>query len=108
MTAVDSRDARRYTVSLTLQGRALHDRIFQLAMERERRLLKDLTPADVFIQSDHLADSQLRQRSLQVQVMAGRKLPVLVRYFLSYLEEQLTTATQDPRFSIPALPSDSA
>jgi DNA-binding MarR family transcriptional regulator len=46
-TAVDHRDARRYTVSLTTQGRALHDRIFEVAMERERRLLDDFTPAEV-------------------------------------------------------------
>ena len=40
-----------------------------------------------------MSDPQLRQRSLQVQIMAGRKLPVLVRYFLSFLEEQLVTAS---------------
>ena len=44
---VDSRDARRYTVSLTEQGRALHDRIYRVAMEREQRLLADLSPAEV-------------------------------------------------------------
>lgn len=44
---VDSRDARRYTVSLTDQGRALHDRIYRVAMEREQRLLADLSPAEV-------------------------------------------------------------
>lgn len=41
-----------------------------------------------------LADPQMSQRSLQVQVMAGRKMPVLIRYFLSFLEEQLTTASR--------------
>ncbi|WNW12005.1 LysR family transcriptional regulator [Pseudomonas sp. DTU_2021_1001937_2_SI_NGA_ILE_001] len=41
-----------------------------------------------------MSDPQLRQRSLQVQIMAGRKLPVLVRYFLSYLEEQLLTVSK--------------
>jgi len=40
-----------------------------------------------------MSDPQLSQRSLQVQIMAGRKLPVLVRYFLSFLEEQLLAAT---------------
>ncbi|SQG00514.1 LysR family transcriptional regulator [Paucimonas lemoignei] len=44
-----------------------------------------------------MSDPQLRQRSLQVQIMAGRKLPVLVRYFLSFLEEQLVTASRVTR-----------
>lgn len=39
-----------------------------------------------------MSDPQLRQRSLQMQIMAGRKLPVLVRYFLSFLEEQMLSA----------------
>lgn len=39
-----------------------------------------------------MSDTQLRQRSLQMQIMAGRKLPVLVRYFLSFLEEQMLSA----------------
>ncbi|GFM89208.1 LysR family transcriptional regulator [Pseudomonas cichorii] len=41
-----------------------------------------------------MSDPQLRQRSLQVQIMAGRKLPVLQRYFLSFLEEQLLTVSK--------------
>ncbi|GFM83370.1 LysR family transcriptional regulator [Pseudomonas cichorii] len=41
-----------------------------------------------------MSDPQLRQRSLQVQIMAGRKLPVLLRYFLSFLEEQLLTVSK--------------
>lgn len=41
-----------------------------------------------------MSDPQLRQRSLQVQIMAGRKLPVLIRYFLSFLEEQLVSVSQ--------------
>lgn len=44
---VDERDARRYTVSLTPAGEALHDRIFAAAMEREKRLLADLSPEEV-------------------------------------------------------------
>lgn len=44
-----------------------------------------------------MSDPQLRQRSLQVQVMAGRKLPVLVRYFLSFLEEQMLSAQRITR-----------
>lgn len=43
----DSRDARRYTVSLTAEGRALHDRVLKVALERERRLLSDFTPEEV-------------------------------------------------------------
>lgn len=39
-----------------------------------------------------MSDPQLRQRSLQMQIMAGRKLPVLVRYFLTFLEERLLDA----------------
>lgn len=44
---VDSKDARRYTVSLTAEGKALHDRVLKVALERERRLLSDLSPAEV-------------------------------------------------------------
>ncbi|MFF7062683.1 LysR substrate-binding domain-containing protein [Pseudomonas sp. NPDC008258] len=36
-----------------------------------------------------MSDQQLSQRSLQVQIMAGRKLPMLVRHFLTFLENQL-------------------
>ncbi len=38
---------RRRKVALTLAGRALHDRIIQVALARERRLLADLTPAEI-------------------------------------------------------------
>lgn len=44
-----------------------------------------------------MSDPQLRQRSLQMQIMAGRKLPVLVRYFLSFLEEQMLSAQRVTR-----------
>lgn len=44
---VDSRDARRYTVSLTQAGFELHGQVLQTALERERRLLSDLSPAEV-------------------------------------------------------------
>jgi DNA-binding MarR family transcriptional regulator len=44
---VDSKDARRYTVSLTAEGKALHDRVLKIALERERRLLSDFSPAEV-------------------------------------------------------------
>jgi DNA-binding MarR family transcriptional regulator len=43
----DSRDGRRNTVSLTPSGQALHDRVLKVALERERRLLSGLTPAEV-------------------------------------------------------------
>ncbi|WP_109514540.1 MarR family winged helix-turn-helix transcriptional regulator [Pseudomonas ovata] len=44
---VDPRDARRYTISLTDSGQALHDRVIKVALERERRLLGDLSPQEV-------------------------------------------------------------
>ncbi|MBD8493076.1 MarR family winged helix-turn-helix transcriptional regulator [Pseudomonas syringae] len=44
---VDPRDARRYTISLTDSGQALHDRVIKVALERERRLLSDLSPQEV-------------------------------------------------------------
>jgi DNA-binding MarR family transcriptional regulator len=44
---VDSKDARRYAVSLTAEGKALHDRVIKVALERERRLLSDFSAAEV-------------------------------------------------------------
>ncbi|KTC35252.1 MarR family transcriptional regulator [Pseudomonas putida] len=44
---IDSKDARRYTVSLTAEGKALHDRVLKVALERERRLLSGFSPAEV-------------------------------------------------------------
>ncbi len=44
---VDSKDGRRYAVSLTPEGKALHDRVLKVALERERRLLSDLSPEEV-------------------------------------------------------------
>lgn len=44
---VDPKDGRRYTVSLTDSGKALHDRMLKVALERERRLLSGLTPDEV-------------------------------------------------------------
>jgi DNA-binding MarR family transcriptional regulator len=44
---VDPRDARRNTVSLTAAGRALHDRVLRVALERERRLLSGLSAEEV-------------------------------------------------------------
>ncbi|BAP41774.1 LysR family transcriptional regulator [Pseudomonas sp. LJDD11] len=54
-----------------------------------------------------MSDPQLRQRSLQVQIMAGRKLPVLIRYFLSFLEEQLVSVSQPPEPDTPTRSSRS-
>ncbi|MFP6849658.1 MAG: MarR family winged helix-turn-helix transcriptional regulator [Pseudomonas sp.] len=46
---IDPGDARRNTVSLTEAGRALHDRVLLVALERERRLLRGLSPEEVDI-----------------------------------------------------------
>lgn len=46
-TQVDGKDARRYTVSLTPGGRALHDRVLVTALERERLLLGDLSETEI-------------------------------------------------------------
>ncbi|MNC42074.1 transcriptional regulator SlyA [compost metagenome] len=45
----DSKDARRYTVSLTVSGRELHDRVLVVALERERLLLAGLSGEEVEI-----------------------------------------------------------
>ena len=44
---VDPGDARRYTLSLTTAGHALHDRVFDVAQERERRLLETLSAQEI-------------------------------------------------------------
>ncbi len=44
---VDSKDGRRYAVSLTPEGKALHDRVLKVALERERRLLSDFSPQEI-------------------------------------------------------------
>ncbi|WP_434765923.1 MarR family winged helix-turn-helix transcriptional regulator [Pseudomonas triticicola] len=44
---VDTKDARRNTVSLTASGKALHARVLNVALERERRLLSGLSEAEV-------------------------------------------------------------
>jgi DNA-binding MarR family transcriptional regulator len=36
---IDSKDARRYTVSLTAEGTSLHDRVLEVATKREPYLL---------------------------------------------------------------------
>jgi DNA-binding MarR family transcriptional regulator len=57
---VDSKDARRYTVSLTAEGKALHDRVLKVALERERRLLSDFSPTEVDTLVDLLARLQTK------------------------------------------------
>ena len=39
----DPRDRRSHAISLTAKGRTTHDRVIEVAMERERRLLNCLT-----------------------------------------------------------------
>ncbi|WP_347658690.1 MarR family winged helix-turn-helix transcriptional regulator [Comamonas thiooxydans] len=51
---VDAVDARRYTLSLTAEGQHLHDQIFDVAKERERRLLQTLTHEEVELLIDML------------------------------------------------------
>lgn len=43
---VDRADARRHVIDLTENGRALHDRIIAVALERERRLLACLSAGE--------------------------------------------------------------
>lgn len=43
----DGADSRRNNVALTAKGRALHDRIVPVALERQRDLVADLTPHEV-------------------------------------------------------------
>jgi DNA-binding MarR family transcriptional regulator len=43
----DGADNRRRNVALTAKGRALHDRIVPVSVERQRRLLSTLSTADV-------------------------------------------------------------
>lgn len=47
--AADKGDSRRHNISLTTKGRALHDKIIQVALERERRLLSGLNAREVDI-----------------------------------------------------------
>jgi DNA-binding MarR family transcriptional regulator len=43
----DGADNRRNNVALTAKGRALHDRIVPIALQRQRDLVSDLTPDEV-------------------------------------------------------------
>ncbi|WLI04500.1 MarR family transcriptional regulator [Pseudomonas sp. FP597] len=62
-TQVDANDARRYTVSMTAIGRALHDRVLVTALERERLLLADFSveETEVLIGFLHRMGSQLEK-----------------------------------------------
>ena len=51
----DGADSRRHNVALTAKGRALHDRIVPVALERQRDLLHDLSPAEVETLKDIIA-----------------------------------------------------
>lgn len=53
-TAVDAKDARRYTVSLTDTGRELHDRVLVVALKREELLLSALKEEEVDLLIDFL------------------------------------------------------
>lgn len=43
----DGADSRRNNVALTAKGRALHDRIVPIELQRQRDLISDLTPDEV-------------------------------------------------------------
>jgi DNA-binding MarR family transcriptional regulator len=43
----DGSDSRRNNVTLTAKGRALHDEIVPVALERQRQMLAGLTPAEI-------------------------------------------------------------
>ena len=43
----DGADSRRNNVALTAKGRALHDRMVPIALQRQRDLVSDLTPDEV-------------------------------------------------------------
>lgn len=43
----DGSDSRRHNVALTAKGRALHDEIVPVALERQRELLAGLTPTEI-------------------------------------------------------------
>jgi len=45
--APNAEDSRRHTIALTQKGEWLHDQVIQVALERERLLLEDLTPDEV-------------------------------------------------------------
>jgi DNA-binding MarR family transcriptional regulator len=56
----DGADSRRHNVALTAKGRALHDRIVPVALERQRDLLHDLSPDEIETLKDIIGRMQAR------------------------------------------------
>lgn len=56
----DESNLRRKMLELTPEGYALHDRVIQVALERERRLLSDLSREEVAVFLDLLARTTAR------------------------------------------------
>jgi DNA-binding MarR family transcriptional regulator len=67
----DGADSRRHNVALTAKGRALHDRIVPVALERQRHLLSGLAPAEIEAFMDMIHRMQAK--------VAGRSIPALRR-----------------------------
>ncbi|WP_336486067.1 MarR family winged helix-turn-helix transcriptional regulator [Methylobacterium nigriterrae] len=73
----DETDARRRLVALSPAGLDLHDRITQVALERERNFLSQLSPSEVQT-TVHLLQKligNLRAFSKPVSIPPARKLP---------------------------------
>lgn len=64
----DGTDSRRHNVALTAKGRAMHDRIVPIALERQRELLSDLSPAEVEAFMDMI-------QRMQTKIVGGRSSP---------------------------------
>jgi DNA-binding MarR family transcriptional regulator len=64
----DGADSRRHNIALTARGRALHDRIVPVALERQRELLHDLSPVEVETLKDII-------RRMQARVADGKAAP---------------------------------
>jgi DNA-binding MarR family transcriptional regulator len=76
----DGADSRRHNVVLTAKGRVLHDRIVPVALERQRDLLADLSPAEVEVLKDMIHRMQARiADSEAVPEKPARKRPAAVR-----------------------------
>ncbi len=79
----DGADSRRHNVALTAKGRALHDRIVPVALERQRDLLHDLSPAEVETLKDiigrmqaRVADSNALPESPPIERPAAARPPI--------------------------------
>lgn len=64
---------RRRTTRLTQKGRALHDRIIVIALERERRLLSGFSVAEVATLSDFLGRLVVQVRKLNADNAKSRQ-----------------------------------